>query len=407
MVTRLWWMAQCGLWVVLASCSTSPETAQPPGSTSPRATSPQVTHGVASGDVTADRAVVWSRADRAGVMHVRLEGGGQTFVQTRPVSAETDFTGHMHFEGLIAATEYRYTVWFSNGGELVEPRVGASAGRFMTAPDRGIMSPLVFAWGGDLAGQNVCRDAREGFPVFKALVEEPLDFFIALGDMIYADNGCDATGMYGNAQVQGGFGPAVDMEGFRAHWRYNRQDQGYQRLLSQTPTFAIWDDHEVVNDFGPTTDTRADPPYTKGQPLMPMGLRAFLEYNPVGAEPATAKQIWRSFRWGGHLEVFILDTRQYRAPNNAPDDGPEAKSMLGEPQRQWLVKQVTASKATWKVIISSVPIAIPTGAGATARDGWTAFDGNTGFARELGAIVKAFHDAGTQNLVWMTTDVHF
>ncbi|MEL6180418.1 MAG: alkaline phosphatase D family protein, partial [Myxococcota bacterium] len=291
--------------------------------------------------------------------------------------------------------------------ELVEPRVGASAGRFMTAPDRGIMSPLVFAWGGDLAGQNVCRDAREGFPVFKALVEEPLDFFIALGDMIYADNGCDATGMYGNAQVQGGFGPAVDMEGFRAHWRYNRQDQGYQRLLSQTPTFAIWDDHEVVNDFGPTTDTRADPPYTKGQPLMPMGLRAFLEYNPVGAEPATAKQIWRSFRWGGHLEVFILDTRQYRAPNNAPDDGPEAKSMLGEPQRQWLVKQVTASKATWKVIISSVPIAIPTGAGATARDGWTAFDGNTGFARELGAIVKAFHDAGTQNLVWMTTDVHF
>ena len=38
-----------------------------------------------------------------------------------------------------------------------------------------------------------------------------LDFFIGLGDMIYADGTCEATGRYGNAQVAGDFLPSADM----------------------------------------------------------------------------------------------------------------------------------------------------------------------------------------------------
>lgn len=43
-----------------------------------------------------------------------------------------------------------------------------------------------FAWGGDISGQNVCRDGSEGFPVMEALNSIPgKDFFLNVGDAIY------------------------------------------------------------------------------------------------------------------------------------------------------------------------------------------------------------------------------
>lgn len=37
---------------------------------------------------------------------------------------------------------------------------------------------------------------------------------------------------------------------------YNRDDDAYRALLGKLPYYAIWDDHEVVNDFGPLHNTR-------------------------------------------------------------------------------------------------------------------------------------------------------
>ena len=62
--------------------------------------------------------------------------------------------------------------------------------------------------------------------------------------MIYADNACNALGLYGNAQVPGP-GPAADLATFWAHWRYNRADAASQRLLRSTSYVGVWDDHEV------------------------------------------------------------------------------------------------------------------------------------------------------------------
>ena len=76
------------------------------------------------------------------------------------------------------------------------------------------------------------------------------DVFIALGDMIYGDNPCTAVGRYGNAQIPGP-PPARDRAGYWAHWRYNRADAASQRVLASTTYYAVWDDHEVRDDFGP------------------------------------------------------------------------------------------------------------------------------------------------------------
>src|SRR5262249_25296480 len=152
---------------------------------------------------------------------------------------------------------------------------GSSAtAHFRTAPAASAPAPLRIAWGGDVAGQNICRDAATGFPAIAAVADYAPDVFIGLGDMIYADNTCGRLGRFGNSQVRGGFGPAFDSAGYWAHWRYARADAGLAKLLANAAYVPVWDDHEVVNDFGPQQDMRSAAPYTAGVHLMPIGLQA-------------------------------------------------------------------------------------------------------------------------------------
>ena len=367
-----------------------------------------ITHGVAVGDVTASSAVIWSRADHKGYLHVRLEGAGREQQRLLPVRAEDDFTGKVLFTGLKADQVYRYRIGFSTHKSSAYEKVAGRSGEFTTAPAAQQRRAVTFAWSGDLSGQNVCRDAKEGFPIFKAINRVEADFFVALGDMIYADGVCSAMGHYGNPQIPGNFTAASDLQNFWAHWKYNREDAAYQKLLASTPYVAIWDDHEVVNDFGPLHDTRSQAPYTQGEHLLPLGLKAFMDYNPVAALNATPKRIYRNIRWGKNLELFVLDNRQYRDANDENDDATLHKTMLGREQLIWLKSKLADSDASWKIIVTSVPLSIPTGYPAkNGRDGWANFDQNTGFEQELFELLGFMRDHNMHNIVFITTDVHF
>ena len=360
---------------------------------------PAVTHGVVVGEVTSSSAVLWARADRAATLRVTLQGGPHRNPPPQRVTSADDFAGQAVLRGLAPGRRYRYRVRFDRG-PVVE-------GAFRTAPAARTAAAVKIAFGGDFAGQNVCRDATEGFPIANTARMWAPDVFVGLGDMIYADNACDPVGRYGNAQVPGGFGPATDLGSFRAHWRYSRGDRALQQLLASAGYVGVWDDHEVVNDFGPLHDTRSTPPYTPGVHLLPIGLEAFLEYTPLAVDPATPKRLYRTLRYGKHVELFVLDTRQYRDSNAAEDSAVRPKTMLGREQLTWLNERLAASDATWKVIVSSVPMSIPTGFPAeNGRDGWASFGKSTGFEQELLGILRGASDRGDR-LVWITTDVHF
>jgi alkaline phosphatase D len=368
---------------------------------------PSVTHGVVVGDVTSRSAMLWARADREATLNVRLSGGSHRPVDRLQVRATDDYTAVVALEGLRPATDYAYRVWFSGGERGSSGRGPAVEGSFRTAPAADDAAAVRIAFGGDVAGQNVCRDEREGFPAMEAIRGLGPDVFVGLGDMIYADNACDARGRYGNAQVTGP-GPAVDLPGFWAHWRYSRADRPAQQLLLGSSYVAVWDDHEVVNDFGPLTDAPTAPPYT-GAHLLPLGLDAFLDYNPIAsAREETPKRLYRALRWGSHLELFVLDTRQYRDANSALDSATQPKTMLGREQLTWLKERLVRSDATWKVIVSSVPMSIPTGfPAANGRDGWANFDQQTGFEQELLGLLRFMAEREIDDTVWITTDVHF
>lgn len=335
---------------------------------------------------------------------LRSQQGGPEQSRRVAVDAGHDFTGKVLFDELAPATAYAYRAWCDDGATNQDGEIDAARGRFRTAPSPADRRSVRFAWGGDVAGQNACRDEKEGYTVFDRIVELSPDFFIGLGDMIYADDACAPIGRYGNRQVVGPESPSVDLPGFWAHWRYNRTDPASQRLLASTAYYAVWDDHEIMNDFGPHRDTL---PIAPGRHLLPIGLQAFLDYQPMMPPRQAPTRLYRRIRWGRQLELFFLDTRQYRDANVLPDTGLQPKTMLGATQRRWLIDGLAHSDATWKAVVCSVPLSIPTANEKKGHDGWADDHQQTGFERELVSILRELDRQHVRNQVWITTDVHF
>ena len=340
-----------------------------------------------SGEITSTSAVVWVRGLREEDVTVEVSAAGGAPVPSvrARATAGTDFAVKAVFGNLSPATRY-----------LFRARQGddRAAGEFTTAPAPDDRARVTFLWSGDLGGGGLCRPLEGGYRIFDVMTRRAADFFLFVGDTIYADVPCDKPGFVPHAPSH-----ATTLSQFHERHRYNREDAPFQRLLARTPTYAIWDDHEVRNDFsGPT------------EPLMPAGRQAFIDYWPLIPPADDPTRLYRRVQWGRLLEVFILDTRQYRSPN-AERDGP-AKTMLGPVQRRWLVDAVAGSPAVWKVVVSSVPLSVPTGRTAR-RDGWTGVgvfglptDDPTGFATERDAILKDLRARGVKNLVFTAGDVH-
>lgn len=350
-----------------------------------------LTHGTAVGDVSATRAVIWGRCSRQSTLHVRIATATGSSEQTSAAGATTaqDFTAKIVIDNLIPDTAYAYQTWCGDNESA------ATLGRFSTPPLAALESPVRFVWGGDLGGQNVCRDREAGYAVFDVIRAESPAFFICLGDLIYADDACKPVGRYGNAQIPGPTAPAITRPMFWGHWKYNRADSAFQRLLAATPVYPVWDDHEVTNDAGPSS------------PMLQPALQAFLDYQPILPPAEAPTRMYQTVRWGKLLEVFILDLRQYRDANRAKDSATQPKTMLGKEQRRWLLDRLSQSDATWKVIVSSVPLSIPTGTPGAGHDGWTGYGDGDGFENERHLLLRAMSRTTPRNYVWITTDVHF
>lgn len=353
--------------------------------------------GVASGDVTSRSARVWLRTSAPAQVEVEWTPQGRDGSPGRSVVLSTsenrDFTATVRLDHLQPATRYRYVVRARlenqpSARELIEE---SGSGTFATPPADDVSAPQTFLWGGDLGGQTRCRDTWVGYPIFYRMLQAKPDFAILLGDTIYADDRCPSP-----PNAPGSDFTAVTLDQFRAKHRYQRDSAALQRFLASVPVYAIWDDHEVRNNFSGPFD-----------PLMPTGRQAFLEYWPIATPPEDPVRLYRTFRRGADAEFFILDTRQYRSRNAEPD-GP-AKTMLGAAQRDWLIKGLTRSTATWKFIVTGVPLSNPKGGTeqVPGNDSWARAADGTGFYTELRTIVTAILKHHVRNVVWLAGDVHY
>jgi len=414
---------------------------------------------LATGDPSDTGAVLWARAPAPGAHVFEVSADAHFAASPRRLPARATEPGGLTMQvevtGLAAHTRYHWRLVRTE--ESSDSEALPARASFVTAPDPTQPLPVKLLFGADLGGQGYGRLAPgnptklEGWPVFSAMRAESADFFVALGDMLYSDRPVTAQAPdpglpKGNAyQIpKPGPGHASTLEDFRRDWLYHREDLLFDRFLRGTPLVATWDDHELVNDSGlpellegPLAhELQADPRLHQGDPSRPRvegrrqsvfhnpalaaaGRRAMLEWNPIPVVPAgatepAARHLYRSLRWGAHLELFVLDTRSYRDPRYRRDTEAAPKTMLGARQKAWLLDGLRRSTATWQVVVSTVPLSIEGGNerdpnGQIYRDSWPAGNpGNPyGYARELREIAQAIASLPRANVLFLTGDQHF
>jgi alkaline phosphatase D len=377
-----------------------------------------ITHGAAVGEVTERSAVVWARSSAPAEMVVAY---GKDGVARARSEGARDLTAKVKLENLTPATLYRYRVHFEAEGDASEPVEGS----FRTAPSPENPATVRFVVGGDLGGHRFCREETAGYAFFDRMRELRPDFFIANGDMIYADSDCPQARPDGARNVPGDF-PGIDdaavdwtdaarvREVYLAHWRYNRADSSFQRFLLEVPMYSQWDDHEVINDFGAAWPRSAASPDREGYPvLVQAGRESLFDFHPLWPHPEEPGRIYRSFRWGADVELFLLDARSYRSANDREDSPGGGKTLLGRAQLDWLKKGLESSNATWKIVSSDVPLSIATGTRAEVygrdafADGDPAGAPRTGSETELRELLSHLDRENVRNVVFVVTDVHF
>ena len=364
------------------------------------AAAPGFRYGVAAGEITSTSALLWTRAPSAAPLELVLGGRGRL-----PVNAPTraaDLTVRREVDGLRPST--RYTFRFRQGRRL------SATGHFTTAPRSSARAPVRFAISGDAdatPGSNG-KPAYNLFGVYGRMAAEKNDFNVNLGDTIYSDS------------EVGGAAVARTVAQKWAKYRLGLELPALRRLRAATGLYSHWDDHEFVNDF-----SRAE----SGEAIYRAGVQAFFDYAPV-ARPS-GLGLYRTVRWGKHLELFFLDERSFRsakaddacngdlaptapqavrdafgslAPGLRNPVPPSCLAVLNDPERTMLgaaqfaafTKAVRASTAIWKVIVNEVPIqqyyALP-------YDRWE------GYAAERERLLR-FLQANVKNVVFLTTDTH-
>ncbi len=372
------------------------------------------THSVASGDVRAFSAVLWTRVDREARLKVEVSTDRafqkRVFRRTVVASADNDFTAKIVAFPLEPDQSYFYR-WIHDSSQ-------SEIGTFRTPPLRFASAEVRFAFSGDSDG----RKDDDGLPRFNEFEvldrarEEDLDFFVYLGDTIY--------------------GRHETLAEFRDAYKENREFEALRNLLKATSTYAIWDDHEVENDFaGETVDPM----------LFANGRKAFLEYMPIGrlnfSDPACAgAPLFRVFHWGEDVDIIILDERSCRSANVEPacrfdPDDPDtvdlvptlptelrqqfarqeipippepptgclealfdpSRTMLGHRQKALFKLALLFSRAKFKFVINEVPIQQFY---ATPYDRWE------GYAAERAEILNFIRANHIENVIFLTTDLH-
>jgi alkaline phosphatase D len=381
-----------------------------PGLIRQEASRPVITSGVASGDVTRDRAIVWSRADRPARMRVEWSTT-ESFsdvhrAQSTPTGPATDFTARVELAGLPPGQRIFYRVQFE---DLIDSRNTSvpAEGSFLSAP----LQPreLTFAWSADTVGQGWGINVQwGGLRMYETMRRAQPDFFIHCGDTIYADSPVRlevtlADGTIWKNVISPAKGKVAEtLNDYRGNYLYNLLDENMRRFNAEIPQFVLWDDHEVRNNWYPSN--------SRSRALASQARRAFLEYNPIRAFSGPGSSIYRSCSHGPQLEVFALDLRTYRGANseNRQTRPSRATALAGGRQIDWLKGALRASTSIWKVIASDLPIGLVVPDGPNAFEAFANGDGPPlGREHEVADLLRFIRERKIQNVIWVTGDVHY
>ena len=384
---------------------------------------PGTPQGVAAGDVTSTRAIVWSRTDRSARMFVEYATTERFESALRvpgPAALDgSDFTARVVLQDLPAGQRIFYRVLFQDLTDLRTWSVPVQ-GSFRTAAGSAVDRDVTLAWSADTVGQGWgINPDWGGLRLYETMRAAEPDVFVHCGDTIYADQPLQAEvklddgSIWKNIVTPSKSKAAETLDEFRGNYQYNLLDEHMRRFNAEVSQVVIWDDHEVRDNWYPTRNLDRDARYhVKSMALLAARARqAFSEYNPIPLDGDDPERIHRLVPYGPLLEVFALDMRSYRGANteNRQPVLNADSALLGPTQLALLKTRLAASRATWKVVASDLPV------GAIVRDFPSLFEAVAnaddgpplGRELEMADLLRFIRQQRVRNVVWITADVHY
>lgn len=321
-------------------------------------------NGIKIGEVTATSAIVWTRVTEtaeynttgvpfkdedeaipAGLtlpeMRYSLTGtagdvrvvywprgqiGDKVWMPWMPADSSRDYTAQVQLHGLAPGTHYTVEVQLRAPG--LPGTVVGYQGQFHSAPTEVDVAPVNFTV---VTCHDFIRrdDMANGHHIYPAMAKLKPQFMVHAGDVEY----------YDKPQPW-----AKSAELARYKWNRIFALPFQQDFYGSTGVYFQKDDHDILKNDAWPGDTYGDLTWDQG-------LGIFKEQTPTGARP------YRTVRWGKHVQVWLMEGREYRSPNDMPD-GPD-KSIWGAEQKAWFFETFAASDATFRIVLSPNPILGP------------------------------------------------
>jgi alkaline phosphatase D len=215
-----------------------------------------------------------------------------------------------------------------------------------------------------------CANYAAGlFNVYEAMAKSDVDVVVHLGDYIYEYG----EGQYGTNSYTSSLGrthsPAheiITLDDYRARYKQYRSDEKLKFLHQKKPFIAVWDDHEIANDFYNGGAENHQSNEGDLDERKSNALKAYSEYIPL--KTGEDDKIYRDFHFGNLISLYMLDTRviarskqleysNYFLPDNSFNAASFQKDLmnpnrqlLGFEQLGWLGLKINASSSKWQVL---------------------------------------------------------
>lgn len=374
---------------------------------------------VAVGAVGERSARLWLRTEARGPfrVEVRPRGGEPSaaeFEDRRAPGADGttafDVPGDADLPPLRPATPYSFRITVAGTGELV------GEGSFETAPPAGVPAPFAFAFMSchqpfTPRGTLHAESARMLAALCPALESRGVKYALLIGDQIYADAPARRRLLRPDHER-----PLVKLPLEEIRARYQRRYRQFwappemRELQSRWPAWCIWDDHEIVDDWG-ARRAHTRPAWRR---VFEGARRAFVDYQasrtvPFG--PTIPAAFQHSFVWG-QAATFVMDLISERV-------------FVGRDARVYGEEQLAALKAFLReqrerpvvfVVLTVPPVYLPdwlVAAGELVPLMRSSFAARWNAARNRRALDRLFdalreHKAAApaQKLVLLSGDVH-
>lgn len=370
--------------------------------------------GVASGDPSPTGVVLWTRIApmplqaNGGMPNVAVEVEWEmaaderfstTTLRGRQIAyPELGHTVHVEVEGLAPGRDYFYR--FRVGNER------SATGRTRTLPAPGAMGAVRF-------GVMGCQRYEHAyFTALADLAREAPDFVYCYGDFIY--EGRAMQGSDDPDRVARTLPIATDecfsLADYRLRYAMYRMDPDLQAASRAAPVIAIFDDHEVSNDWMSDVHYYGHPPAVF---LLrrAAAFQAWYENLPLrrtSMPRGPDLTAYRRFDVGGLMRFSVLDTRQYRTGRFCPakltsectPDPHSRDTMLGAAQEAWFAEGLKLRHApVWTVVAQQI---LMTRAHLVPKpDKWD----RVPLARQR--LFDALVDARAPNPVVLSGDLHY